>query len=588
MMQTNHFGCRDCLSSSNSILGANPPRVKATFTLLPVLLLLVSVGCGGRKADDANPVDVSFDMPFEVATVQSGLESYQHRTGAVGDFWFPESMGPGVAVIDYDSNNLPDLLVAGGGEWTEGGWKAVWLFRNDGDLRFTDVTEDAGLGAVDSYSMGVTVADYDGDGKEDFLLTSMDGVQLFRNEDGRFRDVTSSAGLSGDSGWATAASFFDADTDGDVDLLVGHYVDWAPDKDLWCSNDGTDKTYCTPTLYSGNPMRYYENTGGAFAEATAAAGFNVGKGKTLGIVTGNILGAAHSDVYVANDTEPDQLFANLGDGTFKEIGLASGIAYDERGKSRAGMGVDIGVLDDSGRPSLAVGNFAEEMIGVYQRVGAAVFVDRSAALQIGLPSLPTLTFGLAMVDVNLDGWLDLVAANGHVQPEIGRIRDNVSYAEPPHVFANKGDGTFVDLVAEGTDVADPMVARGMAYADFDRDGDAEIVFVENSGGLRLWKNESIERGSNGIVIGLRNLNADGVESAPVIDALVEVYVEGRHQERWIKSGGSYLSSSEPSAFFGVAGSVVDSIRVTWPDRSVQLERSVEVEPFVRIEKRVVQ
>lgn len=560
---------------------------KSAVRPIPILsgaMLLALAGCGRGSADVDRVEAVTFEMPFEAVTEASGLVPYFHRTGAFGEFWFPESMGPGVGVIDYDSNNLPDILVAGGGEWNDDEWRAVWLFRNDGNLRFTDVTDEVGLGSSNTYSMGITVADYDSDGREDFLLSSMNGVQLFRNAGDTFVDVTEETGLSVDRGWATSASFFDADSDGDIDLLVGHYVDWTPDADLWCSNDGTDKTYCTPTLYDGQPMRYYRNDAGVFTDATTEAGFAVGKGKTLGVVAGNIVGSIHPDVYVANDTEPDQLFVNNGDGTFREVGLSSGIAYDERGKSRAGMGVDFGVLDESGRPSLAVGNFAEEMIGVYQRVGEGVFVDRSAALQIGLPSLQTLTFGLAMLDFNLDGWLDLVAANGHVQPEIGRIRDNVTYAEPAHAFANRGDGTFVDLVDADSDVGVAMVARGMAYADFDRDGDPEVIFVENSNGLHLWKNQSVERGATGVVIGLRESPGPSGSSSPMIDAMVEIFVDGRKQERWIKSGGSYLSSSEPAAHFGVSANTLDSVRVTWPDGSVQIEREVAATPFIRIMK----
>ena len=545
------------------------PNTIATALTLTIVASLS--GCGkpddGPSAETTNSEPAS--APFELADA-SGLESYSHETGAAGKFWFPESMGPGVGVIDYNSDGLPDVLVAGGGRWDNSKWKSVWLFRNDGDLTFTDVTDEAGLAPASTYSMGVTVADYDRDGREDFLLTSVGGVRLYRNAGGTFVDATRDARLSVDDGWSTAASFFDGDADGDLDLLIGHYVSWTAETDLWCSNDGTDKTYCTPSLYEGEPLTYYRNDGGRFVDGTARAGFDAGDGKTLGIVAGDVTGDGLVDVYVANDTEPDQLFRGDGSGKFEEIGLQSGIAYDERGRSRAGMGVDIGDIDGSGKASLVVGNFAEEMIGVYQPVGGGIYTDRSAAVKIGMPSLRTLTFGLALVDVDLDGSLDLVAANGHIQPEIGRIRDNVTFAEPPHVFLNDGSGAFHDGVAAGSDLARPMVARGLAYADLDRDGDPELLFVENSGTVRLWKNDAVENGAKGVVVQLRREDA----ASPAIDALVELYSGGKILRRWVKSGGSYLSSSQPAAFFGVAG-VVDSIRVVSPGGATTSIRNVE-------------
>ncbi|NNE34470.1 MAG: CRTAC1 family protein [Rhodothermales bacterium] len=553
-----------------------------------VLLLVTLTVFACERASKQNLLDSgeAMTLPFVDATPESGLGVYVHETGAEGKFWFPESMGPGLGIIDYDGNGLPDILVAGGGKWSGSDWNSVWLFRNDGGLQFSDVTQSVGLAGSDSYSMGVVVADYDGDGLEDFLLTSLQGVSLYRNEGGSFTDRTAEAGLSIDSGWSTSSTFFDADQDGDLDLLVGHYVDWSQDGDLWCSNDGTDKTYCTPTIYDGEPLRFYRNERGVFENATGEMGFATGSGKTLGVVAGDLYGSSQPDVYVANDTEPDQLFVADASGRFDDVGLRVGIAYDERGRARAGMGVDYGVIDESGIPSLVVGNFAEEMIGVYQRLGTDVFVDRSAALRIGLPSLKTLTFGLALVDVNLDGHLDLVAANGHIQPEIGRIRDNVTYAEPPHVFVNRGDGSFADVVSADMDLAEPMVARGMSYADLDRDGDPDVLFVENSGGLRLWKNESVEKGRVGAVIDLRDRRENVVRPSTTLGSTIEVFSGGNRMIRWVKSGGSYMSSNESAAHFGwTEATKVDSIRIRWPDGEVQVEDDLVIEPFMVIDRK---
>ncbi len=577
-------------------VGNLPAEWRCSFVIAFSLLSAFAFSaCGSGQSDESKSTSrtQSAEALFGRVTEASGLVSYQHQTGATGDFWFPESMGPGVGIIDYNADNLPDILVTGGGEWSGTGWRSVWLFRNEGDLRFTDVTDEAGLTTSAAYSMGLVSADYDNDGWEDFLLTSINGVHLFRNIGGQFENVTDASGLSGDEGWSTSASFFDADADGDVDLLIGHYVDWSPEGDLWCSNDGTDKTYCTPTIYTGQPLSFYRNDSGRFVEAASEFGFDAGRGKTLGILAANVVGDWRPEVYVSNDTEPDQLFIVGSNGGYEERGLQAGIAYDERGQSRAGMGIDAGDLDDSGDASLIVGNFTEEMIGVYQRIGEDVFVDRSAATRIGLPSLKSLTFGLALVDVNLDGWLDVVAANGHIQPEIGRIRDNVTYAQPPHVFVNQtSDGSrgvvFKDVVEADSDLSAPMVGRGLAYADLDRDGDVEVVFVENNGGLQLWKSLAVEQGGVGLVVGLRRKTDARVDlssgASPVIDAQIELYAGGRRLVRSIKSGASYLSTSEPAAHFGLATEYVDSLRVRWPDGTMQVVSGFESKPWLEITK----
>ncbi len=540
--------------------------------------------CSG--SGDAPPGDASSSRGIEPGpgftdiTEQAGLGDFRHETGAFGEKWFPESMGSGCGFIDLDGDGRQDILLVGGGTWADSVSAALRLYRNEGGGTFTEVTEEAGLAGIDAYALGVAVADYDNDGDQDFYLTTLGENVLFRNDGGVFNEVD--AGVAGDAVWSSSAIFFDADSDGHVDLYVGNYVQWSPETDIYCSLDGRTKGYCTPETYEGIPSRYYRNNGdGTFTDRTQAAGFLPAPGKTLGVTELDYNRDGAPDLMVANDTEPDLLYENDGDGTFTERGAIGGVAYDENGMARAGMGVDAGVVDDTGEPSLFVGNFSKEMISVYRHAGDGLFVDRASISKIGRPSLMTLTFGLFLFDYDLDGRLDLFAANGHVQPEIDTIEEAVRYAEAPHLFVNQGDGLFVDAAPEiGGVLTDPLVARGAAYGDVDGDGDLDVLITENGGRAHLWRNDV--RGAeprNYLRVSLEGTesNRSGLSSR-VIAVVADVSMERR-----LRSGSSYLSASELPVTFGLGDrSSVDSLIVEWSSGRIDRFDHVPVNRHVHI------
>lgn len=549
-------------------------------------------GCGGGGEPQAAPLEPksasSSPIAFADVTTEAGLGGFRHVNGAFGNKWFPETMGSGGVIIDYNGDDWPDILLMGGGTWSQSPQEleyALWLYRNNQDGTFSLATDEAGLGKLDAYTLGAAVADYDNDGDEDFYVTTLRENLLFRNDDGLFTEVGAEAGVSGGSAWSSSAIFSDADRDGDVDLYAGNYVKWSPETDIFCSLDGTAKGYCTPETYEGIPSRFYRNNGdGTFTDATEEAGFLPAPGKTLGVAELDFNGDGWPDIIAANDTQRDLLYENNGDGTFTEKGALSGIAYDENGKARAGMGIDTGIVDSTGNVSVFVGNFSKEMIGVYRHIDNGLFIDRAALSKIGRPSLMTLTFGLFLFDVDLDGDLDLFAANGHVQPEIETTQEGIGYAEAPHIFINAGDGTFEDVgPAVGGVFAQRVVARGAAYLDYDRDGDLDILITENGGPAYLWRNDRIADGAvaNGRFL---RVELEGRESnRSALSTELMVVIDGVRSVRRVRSGSSYLSQSELPVTFGVGAAMsVDTLVVEWPSGKVERFTDVATNRMVRL------
>ena len=506
---------------------------------------------------------------FTDVTVESGLAGVMHVNGGFGEAWAPEIVGGGGGFIDYDGDGWMDIVTVTGGTFEEEspllGHPCLRMFRNLGDGNFAEVTHDVGLAPLRAYSLGLTVGDYDNDGDADIFVTTLYKDLLLRNDGGIFVEKSVEAGLGNVSEWSTSAMFFDADRDGHLDLYVGTYVDWSPEKDIYCGFQG-EKVYCTPEIYTGIAGRFYKNNGdGTFREGTADAGFLTGvdaaRDKTLGIAELDANGDGWPDVVIANDTERDMLFINQGDGTFVEKGITSGIAYDHHGKARAGMGVDVGVVDRTGESTIFVGNFSDEMVGVYRHDGGGLFMDRAANSRIGQPSLRTLTFGLFLFDVDLDADLDLLIANGHVQTHIAHIVDGVTFRQRPQLFQNNGDGQFEEASANGP-LGDALVARGAAYCDYDRDGDLDVLIMENNGPIHLWRNETREMNWLRVTLEGRQSNRSAY------GAQVEVWSQGHRQVRRVRSGSSYLSHSDPAAVFGLKGNI-DSLKITWPGGMVE-------------------
>ncbi|NNE71122.1 MAG: CRTAC1 family protein [Rhodothermales bacterium] len=525
---------------------------RLTFALVSGLMLLT--GCGSAEEPAQEPAS---SILFTEVTQQAGLAGFSHYNGAAGDFWFPETMGAGAAVVDVNDDGWQDLVLVAGGGWGESSETAlqVWMNERDGTFVREPSAEPRGLAP---YGFGVIAGDLDRDGDADLVYTSLGRDAVLRNDSGRFVDVTREVGVSEEAAWSTAAAMFDADGDGWLDLYIGKYVDWTSETDIYCSQDGQNKGYCTPELYPGTPGQFYLNRGdGTFMDRTEEAGFGEALGKTLGALVLDHNRDGLPDLMLANDTEPDELYLNRGQGTFEEVGVISGVAFDERGRARAGMGINSGVVDDTGEETIFVGNFSSEMMGVYRHLGNDVFLDRAASSRIGQPSLLTLTFGIALADFDLDGDLDLFAANGHVQPQIERVKENIRFRQPPHAFQNQGDGTFADVWTGADEGASGWLARAVIWLDYDNDGDPDLLLTENGGPVHLLRNDA-----SGESLTVR---LDGRPEG----ARVRLFTDAGVQERFVRAGESYLGQSQIDPVFGLGSTArVDSLVVHWASGAV--------------------
>jgi hypothetical protein len=494
--------------------------------------------------------------------------AFKHNSGAFGKKYLPETMGAGCLFFDYDNDGWPDIFLVNSKNWPghPGPPSYPALYRNNHDGTFTDVTKAAGL-AVEMYGMGATAADYDNDGWPDLYVTGLGGNRLFRNlGNGTFAEVTAKAGVA-NGGFSTSAVFFDYDRDGWLDLLVANYVDWSIEKDLFCTLDGKTKSYCTPESYKGQSMALYRNRGdGTFEDVTAKAGLLQPSAKSLGLALLDVDGDGWPDVFVANDTQPNKLYRNNGNGTFTDVGVAAGVAFGETGVARAGMGVDAADYSGSGRPSLVIGNFSNEMMGLYHNEGNGLFIDEAPTSTVGRASLLTLSFGAFFFDYDLDGRLDIFAANGHVADDINVVQPKVTYAQPPHLFRNLGERRFEEVAPKlGPALARPMVGRGAAYADIDRDGDLDLLISTNNGPAYLLRNDG---GNRNNVLRVRTMgtksNRDGIGAKVTL-----TLASGAHPWRLVHTGSSYCSQSELTLTFGLGDlAKADNVEVVWPSGQV--------------------
>ena len=517
---------------------------------------------------------------FEDVTRAAGIH-FVHNNGAFGKKWLPETMGPGVAFLDYDNDGWQDILFVNGTAWAghPGKHSTLALYHNNHDGTLTDVTEKAGL-AVEMYGLGAAVGDFDNDGYDDIFVTALGQSHLFHNNrDGTFSDMTKKAGLWGTNEFSTSAAWVDYDRDGHLDLVVANYVQWSPETDIYCALDGQAKSYCTPEPYKGTSVRLWHNRGdGTFEDATQKAGLFDPTSKSLGVTVLDANQDGWPDILVSNDTQPNKLYINNGNGTFSEKGVQSGIAYSEDGIARAGMGVDAGDYDRSGYPSVLITNFSNQMLALYHNERNGLFVDEAPQSDVGHASLLTLGFGCFFFDYDLDGWLDIYVANGHIEDAIERVQPRVRYAQPPHLFHNLGDGKFKELTASaGTSFAAPRVARGAAYGDINNDGALDLVVATNGGPAALFRNSGTTNHSLRIKLVGTKSNRDG------IGAVVRMTAGTDTQSQMLRSGSSYLSSSELVLTFGLAGHIqADSVEVRWPSGQTDHLKNVAAGQIVTV------
>jgi hypothetical protein len=529
-------------------------------------------GLAGVASASVLPLELFADAAPEISspgfklvdvTSAAGIH-FQHNSGAYGGKLLPETLGSGCAFLDYDRDGWQDILLVNGTDWP--GHKrqtsTLRLYRNNRDGTFTDVTHKAGLD-VEMYGMGVAVGDYNNDGFPDILITCVGQNRLFKNSGrGTFTDVTNSSGLGHRQALSTSALWFDFDRDGRLDLFICNYVKWSAEHDVFCSLDGKHKSYCTPEAYRGETCWLFRNHGdGTFEDVTATSGVFDSSSKSLGVAMLDYDEDGWPDLLVTNDTQPNKLYRNPHNGTFKDVAVEAGIAFSADGKARAGMGVDAADFDNSGAAGLAITNFDNEMIGLYRALGNGTYEDIATQAGVGLPSKTTLGFGCMFLDVNLDGMLDLIAANGHIDDTVRNIRGNVGYAQAPQLFLNAGKRTFRDVSSEvGEAFGQPKVGRGLACGDFDRDGDLDILMTTNNGPAYLYRNDQLA-GNRSIRFHLvgKQSNRDA------IGATVRIYYEGTMQSRLVKSGSSYLSQSELPVTFGVGKrDEIERVVIQWP------------------------
>jgi len=463
-------------------------------------------------------------------------------------------------------------------DWTPRGRRSLpALYRNNRNGTFTNVTAGSGLD-VELYGLGVAIGDFDNDGRDDLYLTALEGDRLFRNEGNfRFRDVTRLSGIR-NADFGTSAAWFDYDRDGKLDLFVANYVQWTPKGDLWCSLDGATKSYCTPESYKGTSSRLFRNLGGGrFEDVSRRAGVDDPTSKSLGVAILDYNGDGWPDIFVANDTQPNKLYRNNRNGTFTEEGVSAGVAFGEDGVARGAMGTDAADYDGCGRPHLLVGNFSNEMLGLYHNEGNGLFVDEAPRSAVGKASLLTLAFAVFYFDYDLDGRLDLFAANGHIEEEINRVQPKVTYRQPPHVFRNLGKGRFEEVTRSlGPAFARPIVARGAAYGDYDRDGDLDLLVTTNHGPAYLFRNDG---GNRNRWISIRTAGTKSNRNG--IGAVVRIESASGRQWRMVHSGSSYCSQSDLTLTFGLGQDpIVKVVEIEWPSGLKQRFTNVAANQFL--------
>ncbi len=523
---------------------------------------------------------------FEEIAAKVGLK-FQHYNGMTGKFFLPEIMGAGSALFDFDNDGDLDVFLVQGSTleesdqptktsfpWRGRGKPRSSLFRNDlvvssngPQIVFTDVTETSAI-ISEGYGMGVAVGDINNDGWNDLYVTNLGSNQMFLNKkDGTFADVTRESGTD-DSRWSTSASFFDYDRDGWLDLMVVNYAEFSTRNSPTCYANTTARDYCTPRVFRAPGNRLFHNLGnGKFADVTSASGVDKEFGHGLGVISADFNDDGWPDLYVANDGDPNQLWLNQKNGTFKNEALLAGAAVNRDGKAEAGMGVDAGDFDANGTDDIFITHLMDETNTLFTNLGDAVFEDRTRESGLGMPGRRFTGFGTLFFDYDNDSWLDLLVVNGAVQllPDLIRKGDPFPLGQPNQLFRNTGKGSFTEVMDQaGPSFQILEVGRGAAFGDIDNDGDTDVVITNNNGPVRLLLNKV---GTRNQWFGLRLVSKDG--GRDLLGAKVEIVSSNKSVlRRRARTDGSYLSANDPRVLVGL-GKVarIEIARVRWPDGS---------------------
>jgi hypothetical protein len=552
---------------------------------LALIMLLSSVVPGTALLAQGN---TSHPIRFEDITEKAGVH-FITENSPTPEKHQPETMPAGIALFDYDGDGLLDIYLVNGAAMPSlvktGPKYSNRLFHNNGNGTFTDVTERAGVAGA-GYGMGVAVGDYDNDGWPDLFLANVNGNQLFHNNgDGTFTDVTAKAGLSGATHngrkmWSISAGWFDYNRDGLLDLFVVNYCEWDPRYEPVCMGLN-GRGYCHPSSFAPLPNTLYRNNGdGTFTDVSAETGISAVMGKGMGVAFADYDGDGFPDVFVANDNRPNLLFHNLGGKRFEEVGLQAGVAYNDEGNVLAGMGAEFRDINNDGLPDIWHTAIENETFPLYINQGNGLFV--SAGQQSGLANLtrPMSGWSNGVVDLDNDGWKDLVVARGNVMDNIAEISKHFTYAEPNSVFRNLGNGKFADVSATaGADFTRPAPNRGLAYGDLDNDGRMDLVVTSLGGPVRVLRNVT-ETSNHWILLKLVGTRSNRLG----IGAQVRITTDdGRKLYNEATTSTGYAASSDPRVHFGLGGSrVIREIEIRWPSGTRQLLHDVAADRVMEV------
>ncbi|BCM88681.1 hypothetical protein IAD21_00523 [Abditibacteriota bacterium] len=550
------------------ILVAGCHRETVSSTPTPSVALPPSV-VDPQKANSSRSV-TAHPMHFADVSAAVGIR-WKYENGATGRYLFIEPTGGGVAFFDYNNDGGPDIFALQGGPvlGAKGDARRFStrnaLYRNNGNGTFSDVTTGSGLDHYTGYGQGVSAADYDNDGHADLYLTAYGGSHLFHNNgNGTFTDVTTRAGVADKAAelpWPLSSAWGDYDNDGYLDLFVCHYCRWSLAINKLC-RDGQTPGYCRPQVYEPGHSRLYHNNGnGTFTDVTHRTGIDRLQGKSMSAVWFDYDNDGRLDICVSNDTMPNFLLHNNGDGTFKDVATLAGVALGTDGTALSGMGIGVGDYDNDSREDLFMVNFTSQPKSVFHNEGSGLFSDMSFRSNIASTNLHLLGFGMECCDYDLDGYKDLIVGNGHVLSVMGAQNDGSSYAQSQQLLHNQHNGTFSDDLRSLGDLVKPRVTRGLAVADYDNDGDLDALMVGQNEPLQLFRNEG---GNQAHWITLR---LEGVYcNRDAIGAKITIRTKSHTQTQHVRGGSSYCSHSDERVTFGLGSETrVESLEIRWPD-----------------------